>query len=75
MLQEKSLYLRVWCEEIEEMQIFLRQMSKNTKARFALNMDNFYLASESPRGENCHILAVDVCCRFGGTPVKPSRGG
>ena len=49
--------------------------SKNTKARFALNMDNFYLASESPRGENCHILAVDVFRRFGGTPVKPSRGG
>ncbi len=23
-------------------------------------MGNFYLASESPRGENCHILAVDV---------------
>ncbi len=33
---------------------------KNTNARFALNMGNFYLASESPRGENCHILAVDA---------------
>lgn len=39
---------------------FLRRMSKNTKAWFALNIGHFYLASELPRGENCHILAVDV---------------
>lgn len=48
-------------------------MSKNTKKTwFSLNMGNFYLASELPRGENCHILAVGVFCRFGGIPVEQS---
>lgn len=53
----------------------MSQTSKNTKARFALNMGKFYLASELPRGENCHILGVDVL-QFWGNPsqAKQERG-
>ena len=38
----------------------MKYKKKNNKTSFALNMGNFYLASESPGGENCHMLAVDV---------------
>lgn len=75
MLQKKSLYWRATAvRSIEVMHTFLRQMSKNTKARFALNMSNFYLASELPRGENCHILAVDVL-PFWGNPSQAKQEG
>lgn len=39
---------------------FWCKWEKTQKQQFPLNMSNFYLASELPRGENCHILAVDV---------------
>lgn len=35
-------------------------------------MGNFYLASESPRGENCHILAIDVL-PFWGNPSQAKQ--
>lgn len=36
-------------------------------------MGNFYLASELPRGENCHILAVDVLMQFWGNPSQAKQ--
>lgn len=45
---------------------------KTRKQDFALNMDNFYLASELSRGENCHILAVAV---LGESPRTEQAGG
>lgn len=73
MLQGTSLYLTACGTVTANRGVNLRQMSKNTrKPRCALNMGNFYLASELPRGENCHILAVGVFCRFGGIPVEQS---
>lgn len=37
-------------------------------------MGNFYLASELPRGENCHILTVDVL-PFWGNPSQAKQTG
>lgn len=37
-------------------------------------MGNFYLASELPRGENCHILAVNVL-PFWGNPSQAKQEG
>lgn len=39
---------------------------------FALNMGSFYLASELPRGENCHILAVGFS-QFWGKPGRAEQ--
>lgn len=35
-------------------------------------MGHFYLASELPRGENCHIRAVDVL-QFWGNPSQAEQ--
>lgn len=41
----------------------------------ALNMGNFYLARESPRGENCHILTVDVLPSLLGAESHTNQAG
>ena len=38
-------------------------------------MGNFYLASELPRGENCHILAVDILPFWGESRWSRAGGG
>lgn len=48
---------------------------KTQKSRFSLNMDCFYLASELPWGENCHVLAIDVLQFWGNpSPAKQEDG-
>lgn len=56
---------------------FWCKWEKTQKQQFPLNMSNFYLASELPRGENCHILAVDVLpfFFFGWISVTSGRCG